>query len=203
MKGKNKIKPLHIAIFSFILLNIIFLLDMVDTQIKKDEILRLHVVSNSNSIEDQIIKLKIATQVESYINEITKDDENVENAKKDVYSNLDEILEISNKTLKENNLNYGTTIKFGKINYDEKKSITYDMPAGVYDSIQVILGDGNGKNIWSLIGPSKKNIEKVSGISTIIPEISKLYNNDDSDNSQIIKYKSKFLEVLSSIIKGK
>lgn len=200
MKGKIKIRPLHIAILSFILLNIIFIFDMIDTQIKKDEILRLHVVSNSNNIEDQIVKLKIATQVENYINEITKDDEDISSTKKDIYSNLDEILEISNKTLKENNLNYSTIIKFGKINYDEKKSITGDMPAGVYDSIQVILGDGNGKNVWSLIGPSKKNIEKISGISTILPEISKLYNDD---NSQMVKYKSKFLEVLSSIIKGK
>ena len=66
------------------------------------------------------------------------------------------------------------------------------MDKGTYNSAKIILGDGNGKNIWSFISPSKENLEKLKNYETIMPGISKIYN----DNVTIL-YKSKILELLN------
>ena len=62
------------------------------------------------------------------------------------------------------------------------------MYSGTYDSASVILGNGDGKNIWSIIFPNDKTIEKIKELDTIIPGISNIYNNDEkieNDDKQI------------------
>ena len=62
------------------------------------------------------------------------------------------------------------------------------MYSGTYDSASVILGSGNGKNIWSIIFPNDSTIEKIKDLDTIIPGISNIYNHDEeieTDDKQI------------------
>lgn len=196
---KNKLH-IFLFLFSFIILNL-----YIGTKISKkidyqDNFIRLHVVANSNSISDQIEKLKISEKVNSYINEL-----DIPNnaTKEDILSilnkNSNEILNIAN-----NNTNYTSTLKIGKIQYEEKNSITYDMPSGTYDSVQLILGNGQGKNIWSFIFPNEECIENIQNFETILPGISNMYNSNSNESNKAeetdITYSLKLVEVLKSII---
>jgi hypothetical protein len=70
--------------------------------------------------------------------------------------------------------------------------MTTDMYSGTYDSACIILGEGNGKNIWTMIFPNEKTISKIKELETILPGISNIYNTADTNKNKEIK--SKLLE---------
>jgi len=193
--------PLIVCIFSVILLSLYTSIGLYNKNKTINNSFRLHVVSNSNNIEDQIIKLKIVDKVENYLNTLL----NKENITKQevyttIYKNMDEILLISNNELKQNNMDYISTAKLGKINYEEKENIYTTMDNGSYDSVQILLGKAEGKNYWNLIFPSKENIKKLEGLENILPGISDIYEDENNEEKSINKsYSFKFLEVIDNI----
>lgn len=193
---KNKLH-IFIFLFSFIVLNL-YIGAKISKKINyQDNFIRLHVVANSNNISDQIEKLKISEKINQYINSlnITKNTSK-EEILATLNKNSNEILKIAN-----DNSNYTSTLKIGKIQYEEKQSITYDMPSGTYNSVQLILGKGEGKNIWSFILPTEDCIENIKNFETILPGISDIYTTDTNLTEESeITYSIKIVEVLKSII---
>ena len=194
----NKLLPFFVILL-FIILNLTLIINLYNNNVNKENLLRLHVVANSNSIEDQITKLKVYEKVNNYINNINKNIYDNSNVMSNIENNVQDILNISNKTIKDNNLNYQASLNLGKINYDEKKSILINMEEGTYNSVQIILGEGNGQNIWSLIAPNKENLENLENLNTILPGINSL--NDCTLNSKDIKitYEFKILEIFNNL----
>lgn len=191
---KQKHITFFIVIFSFILLNTLVAFNIYKTKFISKDIFRLHVVANSNSIEDQIIKLKAESKIKEYISSFNINNKN--ELKNEIEKNKDEILQIANSTIYKNDKNYTSSIKIGKISYDKKDNMQTQMYSGTYDSASVILGSGDGKNIWSIIFPNDKTIEKIKELDTIIPGISNIYNHDEkieTDDKQINSFILDFL----------
>ena len=157
----RKIYTLYIFVFSLILLNAIILFNCYKSKNNQDNYFRLHVVANSNSIDDQITKLNVAKEVNKYISNLFGNEKiyNKINTKNIVIENIDDILEVANNEISKCNENYTSYANVGKISYDKKYSDTIDMDKGIYDSIQIVLGDGKGENFWSLIFPYSYNTE--------------------------------------------
>lgn len=191
---KQKHITFFIAIFSFILLNTLVAFNIYKTKFISKDIFRLHVVANSNSIEDQIIKLKAESKIKEYISNFNINNKN--ELKNEIEKNKDEILQIANNTICENYKNYTSSIKIGKISYDKKDNMQTQMYSGTYDSASVILGSGNGKNIWSIIFPNNKTIEKIKELDTIIPGISNIYNHDEEFETNDKQINSLILDFL-------
>lgn len=198
---KNKIINLNISlfifIFLFIILNIYITLQILNKESFKNNITRIHVIANSNSIEDQLIKIKIYEKINEYIKTLNINDTTLEIEKlKILANNSNNILEIANKTLKDNNKEYTSTLDIGKIYYEKKDSININMSEGCYNSIRINLGKAEGKNIWSLIFPNEQTIEKLSTLNSILPGISNIYNNDTNINKEV-EYSFKILEIFN------
>ena len=190
----KKNMTLFIFIFCFIILNIFLSVNFINKRNLNDNIIRLHVVANSNKTQDQIVKLKIYEKINEYINSIrTNKDMSNEELLNLIKSNANKIIEISNSTLRQNNFSYDTKLEIGKIYYDEKQSINLDMQAGSYNSIKVMLGDSEGNNIWSIIFPNKENIDKLQPLNSIFPEISNIYGTSNYTKKE---YKIKLMELL-------
>lgn len=175
--------PFVIAIISIIILNLYIVVNMYNQKKLSENIFRLHVVANSNSIDDQIIKLKINEKVSNYIKNITNNCKNKNELKNCICSNIQNILNISNQELKNNNITYKTNIEIGNIKYAKKEDIEYTMPSGNYDSIKINLGNANGKNIWSLLFPNQDNIKNLNALESILPGISNIYDNNSSNSN--------------------
>ncbi len=185
-------KNLNISFLIFItaiLLLSLYISNNIANELKiKEETFRVHVVANSDSYEDQLIKCIIADDISYYLDNTLNIDtlstkEEVINLLK---TNNDDILTLVNSTLKEMNLNYSSTINIGSIYYDEKKeSLNYTMNEGVYDSLEIVLGSGNGKNFWNLVFPNENNIEKLKALENILPGISNIYENEKSEIENI------------------
>ena len=77
MNNKKINKVAFIAIFSFIILNIYIGIKLYEKKEITDNIIRLHVVANSNDTKDQIEKLKVHSKIQEYINNLNIKEENI------------------------------------------------------------------------------------------------------------------------------
>lgn len=184
--------PLFICIICFLILNILLIISNINSQSNQDNYFRLHIVANSNSVNDQIIKLNVVKKVNNYLNSLCNSNAQLNNkndTKTLIINNIDSILDVANSELNRQNTAYTCYANIGKISYDEKKSDLINMDKGTYDSIQIILGDGKGENFWSLIFPYSYNPNyDITDNNTILP-----YNE--------IKLESKILKTLKKVVK--
>lgn len=179
--------PLYICICCFLVLNILLIINNIRSKNNQEDYFRLHVVANSNSIDDQIIKLNVVKRVNNYLNDLynsTRTLNNKENAKILITNNIDKILDVANNELKNQNTYYTCHANLGKISYDAKTSEIINMKKGIYDSIQIVLGEGKGENFWSLIFPYSYNP-----------------NYTIENKNEEIEVKSKFLETIEKVVK--
>lgn len=125
-----------------------------DKQILRNDLIRLHVVANSDSREDQAIKLVVKDAVVSYLQAQMKDVVTVQQAKDYIADNIPQLTTLVNRILVENDFNCFAKISlceesFGKRDYD-----TFSLPSGVYESLRVEIGNAEGKNWWCVVFPS-------------------------------------------------
>ena len=150
--NSNKI-VLIIIVLAFLILNVTIIYGISKNNYTKDNFFRIHVVANSDSINDQIIKYRVAEKVNNYISEITENVNSNEETKDIITNNITNILSITKNELKENNCNDNIKAHIGSINYEEKEYNNIYFEPGIYTSLKIVIGDGNGQNFWSLVYP--------------------------------------------------
>lgn len=169
--------------------------------------LRLHVIANSNSIEDQNLKYKVRDNIIKYMNtqctNINTKKEALEIAKK----NKDELYNIAKQTIEENGYLYDVKINIGNFNFPTKQYGDIKLPAGFYDAIRIEIGNSQGQNWWCVMFPPLCFVDVSSGI---VPDESKdtlktSLNNEEEylllneEKTTDIKVKFKLLEFFQNI----
>lgn len=120
----------------------------------QDTAFRLHILANSDSETDQNIKYALRDYILDDLGYIfssadTKDG-TVELAKR----NLDFIEVRANEFLAENGCGYTAECYVEKTDFPTRKYGDYTLPAGKYDALRIILGNGEGRNWWCVLYPS-------------------------------------------------
>lgn len=118
-----------------------------------DKLLRFHVIANSDSPEDQSLKLKVRDKV---LNEIGPKIENSKSKQETVSiirDNIDTIKRIAADEIKKNGKNYSVSVLLGKSSFPAKSYSDITLPAGVYDALKITIGQGEGKNWWCVMFP--------------------------------------------------
>lgn len=119
----------------------------------RENVVRLHILADSNNEIDQNVKLKVRDALLEKNSELLSDKVTPENATEYFKNSKDELEQCANEVLKENGLNYKATITLSKEYYTTRVYEDLTFPAGVYTSIKVILGSGEGKNWWCVMFP--------------------------------------------------
>ena len=147
-------KAFIIFIVSFIFLNLslVFATNINNNNYKN--FFRVHVVANSDGIDDQLLKYTVAKQVDEYITKIAQTCNSKEESKEIITNNIQSILKLCQNIIQEQNYNYNVKAYIGKIQYDEKTKGNMQMNKGTYDSLKIVIGNGKGQNWWSLIYPT-------------------------------------------------
>lgn len=112
-----------------------------------DNAIRFRIIANSDSNEDQNLKLEIKNEVEKELYEIVSEAKNIEEARKIISNNLDQVDNILEKYNVEYDISYGNNY-FPTKTY---KGIEYN--AGNYESLVITLGQGLGENWWCVLFP--------------------------------------------------
>lgn len=109
-------------------------------------IVRLHVLANSDTKEDQALKLKVRDAIlEHSRNNFTKKDE--------VKSQLDSYKQIAEKVISENGYDYAVEVEYGNFEFPTKEYKNLRLPAGNYDAVRVKIGNAEGQNWWCVMFP--------------------------------------------------
>ena len=165
----GRIFVILILLSLFILISAISYVDAVSNNIA-DSVFRLHVIANSDSKEDQELKLKVRDELLLYMNIISKDSTSKQEAMQIVNEHKEEFTQIAKKVIKENGYNYTVNVQIGKADFPTKYYGDITLPAGTYDALKVQIGEAKGQNWWCVMFPPLCFVDVSTGI---VPDNSK------------------------------
>lgn len=120
----------------------------------RQDVLRMHVIANSDSAEDQAVKLKVRDAVLEAGEDLFDGTLTAEGAEQVLDSDIERLQNAAQNVLTENGFDYGVRVEIGKDYFNTR---TYDgevtLPAGEYEAVRVILGEGQGQNWWCVMFP--------------------------------------------------
>lgn len=115
--------------------------------------IRLHVVANSNSKNDQLLKLQIRDKVLEYTNTLLKNSKNIDETNYILRKNMDGISNVVKDYMREKNINYAVKLSLGEFSFPTKTYGDVVLPAGKYQALRVLVGEAKGKNWWCVLFP--------------------------------------------------
>ena len=119
-----------------------------------EKVLRFHVLANSNKEEDQKLKISVRDAVGAYLGPILQEADSLEETKAIVSEQMEEVLEICNKTIQEQGFAYEVTGQLVSTHFPRKSYGVYTFPEGEYEALQIAIGSGEGDNWWCVLYPN-------------------------------------------------
>ena len=130
--------------------------------------IRVRVIANSNTLEDKLIKLKVKKYLEDYLAVKMLEIPDLKTAETTINNELNNINHDIREILKENNYNKDFIVHFGDNYFPEKEYKGTIYKSGIYKSLVITIGSGQGDNWWCVLFPplclleaEEKNIEEV------------------------------------------
>ena len=125
-----------------------------DRQSLKENLIRLHVVANSDSAQDQQIKLQVKDAVVAYLQPIVEQFPTKDEAMEYIRQNLSTLRDLSNQVLEKLGIQETVQVTLEPEAFAVREYDTFSLPSGVYDALRIEIGEGNGKNWWCVVFPS-------------------------------------------------
>lgn len=119
----------------------------------RQNVLRLHIIANSDSAADQALKLKIRDRIIESSPDIFASSEEVDDAIAVAQNNLPYFEKIANEVIAEENFDYTASVSLAECYFETRVYDDFTLPAGNYESLIITLGKGEGKNWWCVIFP--------------------------------------------------
>lgn len=119
----------------------------------RDEIIRFHVKANSDSKEDQDLKLKVRDRILKETRDLLKESTSIDETRSIMKDNLDNIKSIAKEVLEEEGKDYDVDVTFGIQKFPTRKYGDLVFPAGEYETLMVKIGEGKGQNWWCVMFP--------------------------------------------------
>ena len=120
----------------------------------QNEVLRLHVVADSNSDEDQAIKLKVRDAIITALEADLARVDTKEQAQAMISGKLEELEQIANEVLEKEGVTDRAVVTLEREGFETRDYDTFSLPAGVYDSLRITIGSGQGENWWCVVFPN-------------------------------------------------
>ena len=118
-----------------------------------DSVVRLHVLANSDSDEDQALKLKVRDKVLSYVSPLVIDCKSREEAANILFNELENIKKEARRAVLDNGYDYNVDVTLTREEYPTRNYESMSFPSGEYVSLRVMIGESEGKNWWCVLFP--------------------------------------------------
>ena len=149
---KKLLKPVFIC---FLLVCLVYTIALVlDRQKLRNELIRLHVVAASDSEEDQAIKLQVRDAVLESLQAGLENATDIEAAKAYIESQLPKLESAANQVLAAAGCGDVATVSLQVEEFAARVYDTFSLPAGLYDSLRITIGEGEGRNWWCVTFPT-------------------------------------------------
>ena len=126
-------------------------------------LIRFHVVANSNSLEDQVLKESVKSRIIKETKHLFDETGNIEQNREIILRNMDDILQIAHAEVQRWEKDYDTQISLGIYSFPTRKYGTVTLPAGDYEALRIVIGEGDGDNWWCVLFPPLCFIDATQG----------------------------------------
>lgn len=157
------------------------------------KLIRFHVIANSDTAEDQALKLKVRDKVLEYISPKLKNSKSIEESREIIKENSEAIRKLAEKVIAQNGYKYSVETKLSKEKFPVKTYGNITLPQGEYEAFRIIIGNGNGQNWWCVMFPPLCFIDITKG------EVS--YKETENAMKQVLSEKE--YEAVDNLIKDK
>lgn len=151
----KKIKLFEISLLAGFLFAVVFsITGFAETceEIRGD-VLRLHVLANSDSEEDQQLKLKVRDALLKAGKNIFDGSVTKENAEEKIEKEKDFLIRTAEKVIRENGFDYDVEITVTDEFFTTRTYENVTLPAGKYKALRVLIGESEGRNWWCVMFP--------------------------------------------------
>lgn len=131
-----------------------------------EEVLRFHVLANSDSKEDQELKMTVKDEVVSWL-EAKMDCDSLEETKIFIRSHLTGIEEVAEETVRREGYSYPVQAALEWTDFPEKSYGDVTFPAGSYEALRIQIGEAKGHNWWCVLYP---NLCFIDSVQAVVPE---------------------------------
>ena len=129
-----------------------------------EKIIRLHVVANSDSPADQQLKLQVRDKIISSMSGQLEGLKDISEVKSIVQGSLAEIEAAAREVIEENRKLYGVKAVLTKMDFPTRAYGNITLPAGTYQALNIVIGEGKGKNWWCVMFPPLCFIDVAHGV---------------------------------------
>lgn len=148
-----------IKIFVPIFLSFILIYSYVTPFIKtsesiSQEVFRLHILANSDSDEDQSLKLKVRDKILTESESLFINCKNLNDVITTSKNNIEYFEKLANECIKENGYNYETKVYVDKEYFNTREYEKITLPSGVYNALKIEIGEAKGHNWWCVMFPA-------------------------------------------------
>ena len=119
----------------------------------RENAVRLHILANSDSEEDQALKLKVRDAVLAASEDWPQTADTAEEALALAESRLTEIQAVARHIILAEGYDYPVTAEVCRMYFTTRQYDTLTLPAGMYDAVRISIGDGAGQNWWCVMYP--------------------------------------------------
>ena len=179
---------------------ILFYTYIGDSQNQYEGIVRLHVLANSDTVEDQALKLKVRDAVIEYMEK--QDDLNsAGEARKYLSENLNRLEKIAEGVIASEGYDYSARANLGVRYIPENANGGITFPAGNYEALNITIGRGEGENWWCVLFPPLCLLEEGTATDdeVVSGDEASEGNNDDEGSSEArkLRLRWKLAEILN------
>lgn len=118
-----------------------------------DNIIRFHVIANSDSSDDQTLKLKVKDELVESLSPLLNNTASIDEARNILSQNLDFIQQTAEGSIQRNGYNYPVKVTLEDCYFPLKVYGSYTFPPGEYEALRVQIGAAEGKNWWCVMFP--------------------------------------------------
>lgn len=141
------------------------------SDMQREQYLRLHVIANSDSQEDQALKLKVRDAVVRNCQEEFTAVADAREARRLAEQNIVSLQAVARKAIVDQGYNYPVQVLVGESEFPTRRYGDLELPQGRYQAVRIIIGQGQGQNWWCVLFPPLCLVsDSEQGILTAPPE---------------------------------
>lgn len=118
-----------------------------------ETVIRLHVIANSDSEADQTLKLQVRDRILEQAAELFPADGDVEIVRQSIEGNLSRLAQTGRQVVEEQGYDYPVAAAVKEVWFPTKRYEGFALPAGNYTALQIVIGEGSGRNWWCVVFP--------------------------------------------------
>lgn len=200
---KISIYRLSVVIFTLILVvSAVTYAKITQSNIAKS-VLRLHIVANSDTECDQRLKIAVRDRVLAEARHLFENTLSADHAQKVAKENIKYLEEIAKDEIEKQGYSYSAEVKVGKFAFPVKFYDDIMLPSGQYNAVQIIIGEGKGRNWWCVMYPPMCSLDGItmdSGKEALKNSLSPKEYDMVSSHTPKAEIRFKIVDIINSFI---